>query len=97
MGRKPEGSTEKMFKKLGKKIDALIDDVKSSKDQAKDELKPRLEELKRNKKSIEKEFKVFIGKHKGTLDEIEKNLQKAGNQIKEAFSSGFSKDNKKGA
>ncbi len=49
MGRKPEGSTEKMFKKFGKKIDELLDDVKSSTEQAKDELNPRLEELKRNK------------------------------------------------
>jgi len=74
-----------MFKKLGKKIDALIDDVKSSKDQAKDELKPRLEELKRNKKSIEKEFKVFIGKHKGTLDEIEKKPAKSRQSDKRSF------------
>lgn len=100
MGRKPEGSTEKIFKKFGKKIDELLDDVKTSTgqatEQAKDELNPRLEELKRNKESIEKEFKGFIEKHKGTWDEFEKNLQKAGGQIKDAFSSAFSKDDKKG-
>ncbi len=97
MGRKPQGSAEKMFKKFGKKVDELLDDVKSSKEQVKDELNPRLEELKRNKEKIEKDFKGFIEKHRGTWDEFEKNLQKAGNQIKDAFSSAFSKDGKKGA
>lgn len=96
MGRKPQGSAEKMFKKFGKKVDELLDDVKSSKEQVKDELNPRLEELKRNKEKIEKEFKGFIEKHRGTWNEFEKNLQKAGNQIKDAFSSAFSKDDKKG-
>lgn len=96
MGRKPQGSAEKMFKTFGKKVDELIDDLKSGKEQAKDELNPRLEELKRNKEKIEKEFKGFIEKHKGTWEELEKNLQKAGTQIKDAFSSAFSKDDKKG-
>ena len=97
MGRKPQGSAEKMFKKFGKKVDELLDDLKSSKEQAKDELNPRLEELKRNKVKIEKEFKCFIEKHRGTWDEFEKNLQKAGTQIKDAFGSAFSKDDNKGA
>ena len=96
MGRKPQGSAEKMFKKFGKKVDELLDDLKSSKDQVKDEFNPRLEELKRNKEKIEKELKGFIEKHRGTWDELEKNLQKAGTQIKDAFSSAFSKNGKKG-
>jgi len=99
MGRKPEGNAEKMFKRLGKKIDELLGDVEKASDKAKVEYSDRFEELKRNKETLTKEFGEFREKNKGRWDEIENGFDKAGKEIKAAFSNAFKKeeDTKKGA
>ena len=99
MGRKPEGKAEKMFKRLGKKIDELLSDVDKASDKAKEDYADRFEELKRNKESLKKEFGEFRENNKDRWDEIENGIERAGSEIKEAFSKAFKKkeDTKKGA
>ncbi|MTI20200.1 hypothetical protein E1176_04135 [Fulvivirga sp. RKSG066] len=98
MGRPPEGQAERMFKQFGKKIDQLLKDLDQATDKAKEDYADRFEELKRNKESLKKEFGEFREKNKGRWDELDKGFEKAGREIKDAFSKAFSsKDTKKGA
>jgi len=99
MGRKPEGKAEKMFKRLGKKVDELLGDVDKASDKDKVEYADRFEELKRNKETLKKEFGEFREKNKDRWEEIEKGFEKAGKEIKDAFSNAFKKEEgtKKGA
>ena len=97
MGRKPEGKAEKMFKRLGKKVDELLTDIDKAGDKAKEDYADRFEELKRNKETLKKEFGEFKANNKDRWDEIETGFEKAGREIKNAFSQAFkSTDTKKG-
>lgn len=92
MGRKPEGKAEKLFKNLGKKIDQLIGDVKKgAEDPA---IKDRFEELKRTGDKLKSEFEHLKNDHKDILDDLDSSFEKAGNEIRKAFSSAFKKDHK---
>ncbi len=91
MGRKPEGTAEKMFKKLGKKIDALILELSDTKDQVKEEYADNIDELKRNGETIKKELHNFKDNHKGQWEEVESSLKNAGEELKNAFDATFRK------
>ncbi len=91
MGRKPEGTAEKMFKKLGKKIDALILELNDTKDQVKEEYADNIDELKRNGETIKKELHHFKDNHKGQWEEVESSLKNAGEELKNAFDATFRK------
>ncbi len=91
MGRKPEGTAEKMFKKLGKKIDALILELNDTKDQVKEEYADNIDELKRNGETIKKELHNFKDNHKGQWEEVESSLKNAGEELKNAFDATFRK------
>ncbi len=97
MGRKPEGKAEKMFKRFGKKVDELLSDLDKATDKAKEDYADRFEELKRNKETLKKDFGEFKEKHKDKWDEIETGFERAGKEIKNAFSHAFRKtETKKG-
>lgn len=97
MGRKPEGTAEKMFKRFGKKLDGLLSDLDKATDKAKEDYADRFEELKKNKETLKKEFGEFKEKHKDKWEEIESGFERAGREIKTAFSQAFrSTDTKKG-
>ncbi len=91
MGRKPEGTAEKMFKRFGKKVDELLNDLDKASDKAKEEYADRFEELKRNKETLKQEFSEFKEKNKDRWDEIESGFEKAGREIKNAFTQAFKK------
>lgn len=91
MGRKPEGNTEKMFKKLGKKIDGLIVELNEAKNQAKEEYSDNIDELKRNGETIKKEIHNFKDNNKERWEEVENSLKNAGSELKSAFDSTFTK------
>jgi len=92
MGRKPEGSAEKMFKKLGKKIDALLIELNETKNQAKEEYADNIEELKRNGETLKKGFHDLKENHKDQWEEVESSLKNAGEELKNAFNATFSKN-----
>lgn len=89
MGRKPEGKVEKILKDLGKKIDELIADLKKVKGEAGVEFNSRVDELKRNRDSLENEFKKLRSDDR--WKEVEQNLDNAGKDIRKAFDAAFKK------
>ena len=60
-------------------------------DNLKDEFNSRFEELKKSKDSLGEEFKSFKEKNKDKWAEVEDNLEKAGQELKQAFKAAFSK------
>ncbi|ELR71884.1 hypothetical protein C900_02259 [Fulvivirga imtechensis AK7] len=94
MGRKPEGKAEKMFKDIGKKIDELIQDLDKAKERAKVEYADEIEELKRNGETLKSGFNKFKENNKERWEDIEASLEKAGNELRNAFDAAFSKKSK---
>ena len=90
MGRKPEGSAEKMFKNLGKKIDALVADLNETKKKASEEYAENIEELKRNGETLKGEFQNIKENHREQFEKVEKKIKSATDELKHAFESTFS-------
>ena len=88
MDNTQEGKAEKSFKNLGKKIDELLEDLKGFKDKAAVEFEGSVEELKKNRDSIEEEIKNL--KDDDRWKEAKQNLENAGKEIKKAFENAFS-------
>ena len=93
MNETEEGRAEKQFKNLGKKIDEILQDAKGFKDKAAQEFEGSIDELKKNRDSIEEEIKRI--KDDDRWKEAMQNLENAGREIKKAFEAAFS--NKKPA
>ena len=91
MGRKPEGKSEKLFKKIGKKIDKLLLELDDAKEHAKVEYADRIEELKRNAETLKNEANKFKESHQDVFDDIEKAMDKAGKELKDVFDRTFKK------
>ncbi len=94
MGRKPEGKAEKSFKNLGKKLDRLIEELKDYKEKFKDEYSDQIDELKRNRETLEKEIRDF--KDSDRWDVVEEKMEKAANEIRDAFKTAFKKKDSEG-
>jgi predicted nuclease with TOPRIM domain len=89
MGRKPEGNAEKMFKTFGKKVDAFISELNEAKGNSSEEFKSRLEELKKSKESLEEKFKEFREDNKDKWDDVQSELERAGQEFKKAVNNLF--------
>ena len=87
MGRRPEGKAENMFKNLGKKIDKLLEEIKHGAEKARNS--ERFEELKRNGDTLKKDFVDFRDNNKGMIEDLEKGIDRIGNDLKEAFDKAF--------
>ena len=90
MGRKPEGNAENMFKKFGKNVDSFISELKDVKGSSNEEFKSRLEELKKSKDSLEEKFNDFKHENKDKWDEVQTDLDRAGQEFKKAVNNLFS-------
>ena len=89
MGRKPEGTAEKMFKKFGKNVDSYISDIKDSKDYAALNIDKRVSELHKNKESIENHMSGFSKNAKSQWTQAKPNFERAGQEFKKAMSTFF--------
>lgn len=89
MGRKPEGNAEKMLKKFGKNVDSLISELKDVKGNSNEEFKGRLEELKKSKDSLEEKFKDFKDENKDKWEDVQTELERAGQEFKKAVNNLF--------
>ena len=89
MGRKPEGTAEKLLKKLGKNVDSVISNLKESKDYASLNIDKRVSELHRNKESIENHVNGFSKHAKSQWQEAKPNFERAGQEFKKAMSTFF--------
>jgi len=86
-----EGKAEKLLKDLGRKIDKMLGDIDGSSGTVKEELNKRYEELKKSAHSLEDDLKNFKNKHQDKWDDLEAGIEKAGKEVKDAFSSAFGK------
>lgn len=89
MGRKPEGTAEKMFKKFGKNVDAVISDIKDSKDYAALNIDKRVSELHKNKESIENHMNGFSENTKSKWEQAKPNFERAGQEFRKAMNTFF--------
>ena len=89
MGRKPEGSAEKMLKKFGKNVDSFISELKDVKGSSNEEFKSRLEELKKSKDSLEEKFNEFKEENKDKWEDVQSELERAGQEFKKAVNNLF--------
>ncbi|WMN12760.1 hypothetical protein QYS49_34540 [Marivirga salinae] len=79
------GKAEEFFSKAGKKIDELFSEISSSNISEKLELKERLQELKRNKESLEKDFNEFTDDNKEVFKDIADSFEESFEDIKNIF------------
>lgn len=79
------GKAEEFFSKAGKKIDELFSEISNSNISEKLELKERLQELKRNKESLEKEFNHFTEDNKEVFKDIANSFEESFEDIKNIF------------
>lgn len=86
-----EGKAEKSFRNLGRKLDDMIKDLDELKENLKNKYGDRWEEINRSKTRVEQEIDEFKEKHKERFEEAERNLEKAGREIKNAFEAIFAK------
>ena len=89
MGRNPEGNAEKMFKKFGKNVDSFISELNDVKGNSNEEFKGRLEELKKSKDSLEEKFKDFKEDNKDKWEDVQTELERAGQEFKKAVNNLF--------
>ncbi len=89
MGRNPEGSAEKMFKKFGKNVDSFISELSDVKGSTNEELKKRLEELKKTKDTLGEKFIDFKEENKDKWDDVQSELERAGQEFKKAVNNVF--------
>lgn len=94
MGKKKAGQAEKLLSDLGRAIDEFISKSKDSSGTYKKEWDERLEELKRNKKTLEDKFASFKKEHAEDFEKFESKLQEAADEVKEAFEKLFGKQKK---
>ncbi len=93
MGRKPEGQAEKMFKRFGKNVDTFIAELSDAKGNTSEEFQSRLEELKRSKDSLGEKFKDFREENKDKWDDVQSELERAGQEFKKAVNNLFANRN----
>jgi putative cell wall-binding protein len=80
-----KGKAEEFFSKAGKKLDELFSEISASNISEKLELKERLNELKRNKESLEKEFDHFTEDNKEVFKDIANSFEESFEDIKNIF------------
>ncbi len=93
MGRKPEGNAEKMFKKFGKNVDSFISEFSDVKGNTNEEFKGRLEELKKSKETLEEKFKGFKEDNRDKWEDVQSDLERAGQEFKKAVNNLFASRN----
>ena len=91
MEKKTEGTLEQLFKKFGHKLDQFIVELKGTKENASEEMDERFEELKRNFASLEDQVKDFKENNKDKWQDVQSELNQAGESLKQAFDSAFAK------
>ncbi|BDD13998.1 hypothetical protein MATR_08230 [Marivirga tractuosa] len=79
------GKAEEFFSKAGKKIDSLFSEISQSNISEKLELKERLQELKKSKESLEKDFDHFTEDNKEVIKDIADSFEESFEDIKNIF------------
>lgn len=80
-----EGKVEAFFKKAGKKIDELVVEIQSSDIAKKIDLEKRLNELKKDKERLNKQFKEFSKDNEKTFEDIRNSMEESIEDINKIF------------
>lgn len=83
-------TVEDLFRDLGRKIDQLIEKGKQSSEEVRNDLDKRVEEIRKNKEKLEKDFKSFTG-DKDKWKAVESSLENAAKELRNALEIVFSK------
>lgn len=86
MEAKDEGKAEKSFKSFGKKVDQFVAELNEAAVKLEKEFEEKYNELKVSAEKLKKE-----AEDKERWKEVESNLKKAGEELKNAFSAAFKK------
>jgi hypothetical protein len=86
METKEEGKAEKTFKSFGKKVDDFVVELNEAAEKLEKEFEKKYEELKASAEKLKKE-----AEDKERWKEVEGNLKKAGEELRNAFSAVFKK------
>ncbi len=78
-----------MFKKFGKNVDSFISELSDTKGNTNKEFKSRLEELKKTKDTLGEKFKEFKDENKDKWDDVQSELERAGQEFKKAVNNLF--------
>ena len=90
MGRNPEGGAEKMFKNFGKNVDSFVSELKDTSGNSNEEFRKRLDELKKSKDTLGEKFKDFKEENQDKWDDVQTELERAGQEFKKAVNNLFS-------
>jgi hypothetical protein len=86
MDAKDEGKAEKTFKSFGKKVDDFVVELNEAAERLEKEFRDKYEELKVSAEKVKKE-----AENRERWKEVEANLKKAGDELKNAFNAAFKK------
>ncbi len=87
------GKAEKLLSEIGKKIDEIFENSKESRAEIKKDMKEKIEELKKGKEKLEKEFVEFTSNNDGKWTDVKDHLEKALNEVKNAMDAIFKRKN----
>ncbi len=91
MENKKVGKAEQILRDLGKTIDELIQKASGSSGDMKSEMKKRIDELKKDRDTLEKDLNRFKDEHNEDFERLENSVQKAADEIKETLQKFFRK------
>ena len=91
MENKKTGKAEEILRDLGRTIDELIRKAGDSSGDMKEDIKSRVEELKKNRDTLEKDLNRFREDHSGNFERLEKSVQRAADEIKQVLQDFFRK------
>jgi phosphoglycolate phosphatase-like HAD superfamily hydrolase len=95
MKKEQTRSAEKILQDIGKSIDELIARARGQKGEMRSEFKERIDELKRNRDSLERDLKKFREEHAQDFEKFESSLQKVADEVKETLQKLFKKEPEK--
>lgn len=84
-----KGQVESILAELGKKIDVLILEAKHASVEVRDDVERKIQELKKNKEKIERDFYEYKDKHEGKWYEAKTHLGSALHELKKAMDAVF--------
>lgn len=93
MANDTKGQVEGILSELGKKIDHLIDETKDAREDVREDFEKKINELKKKKAKVEKEFYEYKDKHGDKWTDAKVHLTSALSELKKAVEAVF-KENK---
>jgi chromatin remodeling complex protein RSC6 len=89
MAKDTKGQVEGILTELGKKIDLLIVEAKGASKEVRDDVEEKIQELKKKKEKIEKDFDGYKDKNEDKWNDAKSHFMTALSELKKAVESVF--------